>query len=203
MRFGLFFDLDGTLIDSERAHWRAWQLTLRSRGLNLSWHEYEREGVGLTDPTFLNRFSEINAFRFTKEQQAAILDEKTRWLMCAIDARPLIHPEIAALVHEFADIPKALVTSSRRAETFAILQAGGLQKCFQAVICMEDVSRFKPDPEPYLAAMTAVGATRGLAFEDSAAGRASAAAATLEVVEIRAPSELPKIVRKILFQKGL
>jgi beta-phosphoglucomutase-like phosphatase (HAD superfamily) len=36
MLIGLFFDLDGTLVDSERHHWRAWRAALLPLNIKLS-----------------------------------------------------------------------------------------------------------------------------------------------------------------------
>lgn len=58
-----------------------------------------------------------------------------------------------------------------------------------------EVKALKPDPEPYRTAMERLGVTRALAFEDSAAGIASARAAGCQVVEVKRPDDLPHLLR--------
>ena len=67
-----------------------------------------------------------------------------------------------------------------------------------AVVYGNEVKALKPDPEPYRTAMERLGVIRGIAFEDSAAGIASATAAGCEVVEVRHPDEVPGLIRQVL-----
>ncbi|MGH9673163.1 MAG: HAD hydrolase-like protein [Bryobacteraceae bacterium] len=39
MTGAILWDLDGTLVDSEECHWRAWQQTMAAEGLTIS-HEH-------------------------------------------------------------------------------------------------------------------------------------------------------------------
>ena len=65
-------------------------------------------------------------------------------------ARELL-AEVAA-----AGLPHALVTSSERRFMDAVLARTGLR--FDALVCADDVSVTKPDPEPYLLAAKLLGA---------------------------------------------
>jgi HAD superfamily hydrolase (TIGR01509 family) len=90
--------------------------------------------------------------------------------------------EILEALHE-AGVPMALVTSSfrRLAEPFAA--AVGL---FDVVVSGDDVTRPKPDPEPYLTAARLLGVDIAdcVAVEDSHAGVASAVASGARVVAV-------------------
>ena len=83
-------------------------------------------------------------------------------------ARELL-AEVAA-----ASLPHALVTSSERGFMDAVLARTGLR--FDVLVCADDVSMTKPDPEPYLLAAKLLGAdpARCVALEDSPNGVASA-----------------------------
>jgi hypothetical protein len=52
----------------------------------------------------------------------------------------------------------AVVTSSARSEIDPLLTAGGLRHHFDALVGAEDVTRYKPDPEPYRKAAELLGA---------------------------------------------
>jgi HAD superfamily hydrolase (TIGR01509 family) len=98
-------------------------------------------------------------------------------------ARELL-AEVAA-----AGLPHALVTGSERRFMEVVLARTGLR--FDALVCANDVSVTKPDPEPYLLAAKLLGADpgRSIALEDSPNGVASAEAAGCRVIAV--PSLVP------------
>jgi beta-phosphoglucomutase-like phosphatase (HAD superfamily) len=84
-------------------------------------------------------------------------------------------------------IPLAIASSGLRPSIEEILGNHGLSGSFRAIIGGEDVSRGKPDPEPYLRAAAAIGVDprRCLVFEDSSVGVAAAKAAGAVCVAVR------------------
>ena len=88
-----------------------------------------------------------------------------------------------------AGLPHALVTSSERRFMDAVLARTGLR--FDVLVCADDVSMTKPDPEPYLLAAKLLGAAPAscVALEDSPNGVASAEAAGCHVIAV--PSLIP------------
>jgi HAD superfamily hydrolase (TIGR01509 family) len=95
-------------------------------------------------------------------------------------------PGAAGLLAEIeaAGIPFALVTSAEREIMDAALAVIGVQ--FPATVCAADVTRKKPDPEPYLRAAALLGAApeRCVALEDSPTGLAAAHAAGCAVIAV-------------------
>ena len=93
-------------------------------------------------------------------------------------AAPPFPPGMAALLDELRpDYRMAVVTSSGRAEIEPLLEAGGLRRYFDTLVCGRDAGRLKPAPDPYLLAARRLGAERPLVVEDSEAGLASGRAA--------------------------
>ena len=88
-----------------------------------------------------------------------------------------------------AGLPHALVTSSERSFMDAVLASTGMR--FDVLVCAQDVTATKPDPEPYLLAAKLVDLDPGdcFALEDSANGVASAQAAGCQVFAV--PSLVP------------
>jgi HAD superfamily hydrolase (TIGR01509 family) len=88
-----------------------------------------------------------------------------------------------------AGIPHALVTSSERPIMDAVLLQLGVS--FGATVCADDVTRGKPDPEPYLraAALLRADPRHCVALEDSPNGVAAAEAAGCRMVAV--PSLVP------------
>jgi beta-phosphoglucomutase-like phosphatase (HAD superfamily) len=83
-----------------------------------------------------------------------------------------------------AQIPRALVTAAQRQIMDAVLAATGLS--FGVTVCGEDVSRTKPDPEPYLRAAALLGENPAgcVVLEDSPRGIAAAEAAGCPVIAV-------------------
>lgn len=89
------------------------------------------------------------------------------------------------------NLPRAVVTSSARAGAVRKLTSAGLIDRIGGLVGLEDVTRAKPDPQPYLkgAALFDADPARCLAFEDSNHGAAAARAAGCIVVQV--PDILP------------
>lgn len=83
-------------------------------------------------------------------------------------------------------LPRALVTSSGRAGAHLKLVRAGLDRSFAHVVTVDDVSRAKPAPDPYLLAARLLGVapSRCLVFEDSETGAEAAHRAGCIVVQV-------------------
>lgn len=97
----------------------------------------------------------------------------------------------------------AVATSTDRARVTKLLDGAGVAGFFQAVVCGDEVSRNKPDPEIYRAAAAKLGIAPGqcLALEDSPSGIAAAHGAgmlPIMVPDIAIPdaSTLSRVYRK-------
>jgi HAD superfamily hydrolase (TIGR01509 family) len=178
----VLWDMDGTLVDSEKvwsisladtALWLGGELSQAARddmvGSNMA-----RTLVIMVDdlglPRHPARMAEAQAFLTarTGELFAAGLE----WRPGALEALRTVRA---------AGWPAALVTNTGRALTEQALDGIGREH-FTVTVCGDEVPRGKPDPDPYLraAALLGVAAERCLAVEDSptgalAAGRAGAA----------------------------
>ncbi|MGQ9366806.1 HAD family hydrolase [Azospirillum sp. ST 5-10] len=181
-RHALLFDLDGTLIDSNPFHLRAF----REIG--------QRYGVTVTEEVFRDKISgqsnaEICRVLFPHVEEAlhpAIADEKEALF------RSLLSREAQAV----AGLPPllewarergwgvALVTNAPRANADHMLDAIAVTDRFHATVAAEDVARGKPDPLPYRTALDRLGvpAAAAVAFEDAVPGLSAAVAAGIPTI---------------------
>lgn len=176
----VLWDMDGTLIDTEpywmaaetelvEAHGGVWTpqdgLAMVGNPMSVCAPILRSRGVDLPDEEIAD---------FLNGRVADGVASGTPWQRGA--------QEILVALHE-AGVPMALVTSSfrRLAEPFAA--AVGL---FDVVVSGDDVTRPKPDPEPYLTAARLLGVDVAdcVAVEDSHAGVASAVASGARVVAV-------------------
>ena len=179
--------MDGTLLDSEKvwdialddtAKWLGGQLSATAR----------RRMVGSSmgrSVAILHADLDVDA---DPESSAAYLTERTAELF---GTKLVWQPGARELLLTLAgaDIPVALVTSTRRHLTEIALDTLGRQ-FFAAVVCGDEVRRPKPHPDPYLRAAELIGArtTECVAIEDSPIGVAAAEAAGCVVLAV--PSEV-------------
>ena len=180
--------MDGLLIDSEPL-WLEAETVIMAR-LGASWSE--KDQAQLLGGS-LERSVRYLLSKATRPAPAELIGE---WLMSDIIERVRhggvpVQPgarELLAAVRR-AGLPHALVTSSERRFMDAVLASTGMR--FDVLVCAEDVTATKPDPEPYLLAAKLVGVDPGdcFALEDSPNGVASAEAAGCRVFAV--PSLVP------------
>jgi len=184
----VLFDMDGLLIDSEPL-WLEVERSVMAR-LGSGWTSSDQ--AALLGGS-LNRTVRYLLAHAARPAPPEVVGE---WLMAGISARvrrdgvPL-RPgarELLASV-EAAGLPHGLVTSSERRFMDTVLARTGMR--FDVLVCAEDVSATKPDPEPYLLAAKLLGVNpaRCFALEDSPNGVASAQAAGCRVIAV--PSLVP------------
>jgi beta-phosphoglucomutase len=116
--------------------------------------------------------------------------------------RMVAAPPMPETVRQFllndSHLPLGLVTSSGRLEVEPVLESLGVRHRFSTAVFGEDVTRLKPDPEPYLLAASRLGVANPLVFEDSQAGLASARAAGFQAMEVTHPDTLPELLARAL-----
>jgi beta-phosphoglucomutase len=191
MKFpALFFDFDGVLVDSEPLHHAAWQQVLDEFRFVLSWEDYERNCIGVSDRAMIQSLVDLSQGALPFDPIWQRYADKKRIFRQMMFERPPLTQATQDMLHAAGQrLPLALVTSSESAELTDFLQMTGLDQHFQASVFGDDVQERKPSPEPYLLAAQRMGVSRALVVEDSAAGEASARAAGHEVMRVRNAAE--------------
>jgi HAD superfamily hydrolase (TIGR01509 family) len=196
--FAILFDFDGVLADTEPLHWQCWNEALRQTGLEVTWDDYRRHCVGISDRDFLARLGALATPPRTVDELLPYYPLKKKLFAERATRGGLIQPELKELLAGLDPRRLAVVTSSSRQEIEPILRAEGVLDRFGAAVYGDEVRRLKPDPEPYRTAMQRLGATRAVAFEDSAAGIESARRAGCEVIEVSEARKVPELLRALL-----
>jgi HAD superfamily hydrolase (TIGR01509 family) len=189
----VLWDMDGTLVDSEKL----WDVSMRAL--------YERLGGVLTprvraatvggsaENTIRIVYADLGrdpdpagmaaATDWLLDYTAGLFDTGLRWC----EGAPELLDELAA-----EGIPMALVTNTRRALTERALNFIGRQY-FSAIVCGDEVPRGKPAPDPYQQAAALLDSSPRccLAIEDSVSGAASADGAGCRVLVVPNHVEVP------------
>lgn len=97
-----------------------------------------------------------------------------------------------------------VVTSSNQLEVEPILRQAGLLDVLGTVVYGNDVTHYKPHPEPYQIALERLGVapSEATVFEDSASGIRSASDAGCRVVTVNAPVDLLGLVETALASRS-
>lgn len=165
----LLFDLDGTLVDTDRLHHAAFCAVLAETGRPpISMADYKLRIMGHPN-------AEIAGWLFPGDPEAqARVDRKEDLFRDALAARIDPVPGALALLDwaEATGARAAVVTNAPRRNAVAMLEAAGLDARLTELVIGEECARPKPDPLPYQEAMRRLGATpsRAVAFEDSRSG---------------------------------
>ena len=187
-KIAVLFDMDGLLVDTEPLWLEAETAVMARLGADWTTEDQVQLLGGSLDRTV--------RYLMGMAQRPASPGQVAEWLMSGIvelvrDHGVPVQPGARELLAEVAaaGLPHALVTSSERRFMDVVLARTGLR--FDALVCADDVSVTKPDPEPYLLAAKLLEAdpARSFALEDSPNGVASAEAAGCRVIAV--PSLVP------------
>ncbi len=182
MTTALLFDLDGTLIDSDRLHAKVFSELFEPRGVKIDFEYYRDHLHGrLNQNIFADLCPGEDAEWWSDHKEA----EYRRLLGPG-------YPPVAGVVEllDHADAMgwrKAVVTNAPRDNGEAVLEALGLSDRFDTLVIGAECASGKPDPAPYLEGLRRLGANpaRSLAFEDSPPGIRSACRAGLKTIGLR------------------
>lgn len=194
----LVFDFDGVIADTEPLYWRAWCELLKPYAVSFAWDDYCRIGRGIRDEKMLASLAEIVADSDVMAQIGGRLPQRKEMVRQWKLDEPLIAEATVQLLKSLKGWKLGLVTSSDRADIEALLHSADVADCFDACVFGEEVAGHKPDPAPYLLIRKRLRISGGVAFEDSEAGRLSAAAAGFQTVSVSSPNDLPRLVWELL-----
>jgi HAD superfamily hydrolase (TIGR01509 family) len=181
------FDLDGTLVDSERASGEAMARALR-RGQGIVVTQHDRDYI--IGRSWVAIYEDLKArypqLQWGREELVARTAMERDEVFAEQGVTVL--PGVRDLLEATKDKKRALVTGSGRAEVLQVLPLIGPEAAFATIFAAEDVPRSKPDPAGYQMAMAALGveANRCIVIEDSVSGIAAGRAAGCFVVAVRA-----------------
>ena len=175
---GFFADLDGTLADSLLVLRDAYRGFMRRVGRPDSDAEFERLN-GPPVPAIVARLKASHGLEQSAGELERIYRELVDEAYRSVDPMPHAAEVLAAAGR--AGWVVGVVTSNGAHRTRAWLERTQLLSSIDVVISGEDVSRGKPDPEPYRQALARAGCdpAQSIAVEDSSQGAAAARAAGL------------------------
>lgn len=194
----VLFDMDGTLVDSEKLWDVALQELYRRFGAELSPQTREATVGGSAEDVMAIVYADLGLNPDPAEMAVTadwlhditgeLFDAGLPW---CDGARELLE----ALAED--EVPMALVTNTRRGLTERALNSIG-RHYFAASVCGDEVPAAKPAPDPYRKAAALLGwnPAECLAIEDSVAGATSAEGAGCPVLVVPNDIEVPLTHRR-------
>lgn len=180
----IFWDMDGTIVDTERVVWEVMLKAFRkAANIELPADLFEK----------LLGQSELDFYRNMVAMYSLTADDVERikhtfdleYIPKLATVPPL--PGAVEKVHETAALaPIALVTGSTSAQASAVINALEIAHLFRDIVACDMYERGKPDPLPFLMAAENldVDPAKCLAIEDSPSGVRAAKAAGMKVVGV-------------------
>lgn len=174
---GLFLDLDGTLADSMRVLRAATIQFMADHGIDQLKGDF-REFAGRTSYDIMRVIKERHGL---KEPLQDLVEGYYALVEDTYREQAGLMPggrELLAAAQE-KGVFTVVVTSTRRSVAEGFLDHQGLQNLIKGLVAAEDITRGKPDPEPFVKALQLSGLEpeQAIAVEDAPNGAVSATGA--------------------------
>ena len=163
--FGIFWDCDGTIMDTEKSYAYAWKDFLYSKGLELPIEEFDKF-VGIDDRIIHKQFSE----KVDLDDFQSTMDKLHEIMRVEFSDKILFKDSLDCILKFHGDIFQACVSASPKEVLNFKLQDAKINNYFDYVIGGNEVLRNKPNPDIYLKAIEISGSTKNIIVEDSPTG---------------------------------
>jgi len=167
------FDLDGVIVETSDAHFKAWQRLGETLGISFG-EEFNEQLKGVSRRKSIEKILAIDDRELTEAEIQRLMDKKNSWYQDAIaeltpdDILDGVPAFLASL--EEMGIPLGIGSSSKNAQY--IIDYLQLNNTFGVIIDGTKVENTKPDPEVFLKGAKALNAdpANTIVFEDAASG---------------------------------
>lgn len=143
---GILFDMDGVLVDSMQYHCKSFQKIFKDLGISVDEEEiYKREGQASRE--IFEQIFNMKDVNLNEDQINKIVQER-RKIFSEIE-KTKIFKQVKKILPELRNHYKLGVVSGSNEETVKRFVDKEFNGIFDSVVTGDDVSRTKPDPEPF------------------------------------------------------
>jgi beta-phosphoglucomutase len=151
----ILFDMDGVIVDSLHYHYLAWNKMFGDRGGKVSKHTVLLH-EGRNSSEILPILMEESGILIPEVEWEIFINKKREYYRSIVNLT--YYPKVFETIAELRKrgFKTALVTASAKKNMEQSIN-GERQKLFDVIITAEDVSKAKPNPDPYLKAQELLG----------------------------------------------
>lgn len=200
--YGLIFDVDGVIADTEAVNARASIAVFEELfGLTGVIREDFEAGLGRGAEAYVRAAAKLHGLELTSGQVAEATRVRQEKFLAILEAEPLPpFPGVMELMWSALDRPDfkvGIATSSTKEKSGAVLRAAGVPYEQTAYINGSDVTRKKPDPQLFMLCVERMGVVpdRCVVIEDAPDGVQAARSAGCRCVAVTNSTSAEKLSR--------
>lgn len=146
-----FFDFDGVICDSEKAHMLSTLKVAGEFNINFTEDYYFEKLFGFDDKGLFKHLFEKQNIDLNPETLSRLIKEKNQKFMGIIEEHVIFFDGVKNLMERLHqhNVPMAVVSGALSSEVQACLDKGQLSHYFRFIVCADQVKNSKPDPECY------------------------------------------------------
>jgi len=191
----IIFDLDGTLVDSLPYHHESWRIFFKNN--NLEEHDFSEVLKEYKGGGTLELMTSVFGDMYTKDELKKMTDDKE------IIFRDIYKSKIYPIegLKQFLDNLKknnillSIGSNAIRKNVLMTIEELSITNYFSSIICGDEVSRGKPDPEMFVKTLSNLNVSRDecIIFEDSIEGVKAAKNADIKVIGVTSSQSSEKL----------
>ena len=194
----IIFDLDGTLVDSLPYHHESWRIFFKKNNIEENDFDeiYKNYKGGGTLELMTSVFGDI----YTKDELEKMSDDKE------VIFRDIYRSKIVPIngLRKFLDNLKknnillSIGSNAIRKNVLMTIKELGITNYFSSIICGDEVSKGKPDPEMYIKTLSNLKVNKNecIIFEDSIEGVTAAKNANIKAIGVTS-SQSSEILKSV------
>lgn len=181
----VIFDMDGLMFDTEVVAKRAWRETAKANNYNIT-HEFFLTLIGRNKKAVEMEFKKLFGEEFPFDD---IYVQQGKQASSIIENEGLkIKEGLIELLSVLKEkkVKIAVATSTSRDRTNKLLSLAGISEKFDKILCGDEVTNGKPDPEIFLTVCKKLNVSpeKALVLEDSEKGVEAAAAGKIKCIVV-------------------
>ena len=188
----VIFDFDGVVADSEMLHYKAFNMAFEPFGVFVEHEKYYNHYLGYSDVDGFEAISKDYGLDLDKQSRAKLLVSKEEHFKHIAGNDSCIIDGVAEFISMLKsnNIRMAICSGALRNEILMMLSNSNFADVFEIIVAADDVTKGKPDPEPYLLTLERLNASKGLqageciVVEDSFWGLQAAKAAGMHTIGV-------------------
>lgn len=185
----ILFDLDGTLINSEKKFFESFRSVLFSKyNYNISYNEYEENELK-QNANLIKKLKDMGVINQNESDEIIMknvyMEYEKRFLELLDENEVVLNFELLKRLKN-KGLRLALVSTSRKKFINILLQKLKIEDLFELIISREDVFNLKPSSDAYLLALKKLDISSDccISFEDSERGIVASKKANIKTIQV-------------------